>query len=94
MPIISSPKERFQQSKDRLAVHREIFSDPRVEEAFDVALLQYQRLLAFRTASKPEDAAALHYMETGAVHFVDMLKRLGESDEIPKYNRPLDNLAH
>lgn len=88
-----SPRTQFQQSGAYVAIHQEMITGEDFIRGISTALLEYQWQLCVRTGDA-NGAAASHFRMTGALEFVDVLKRLAEPQTqiVPKPN--FDNLSH
>lgn len=91
-PVINpSPKTRFMSSKANVERHREMMQNDYLQTSLDFALLEYQAQVAVRT---PENVAgAGHFRMLGALEFVQTLKTLAESVQVP-VSIVRDNLDH
>lgn len=89
-----TPKNRYQQIKDAVSVHRELVSNPLFERAIDFALLQYQTALTSTMTADFNGAAGAGMRMLGAHEFVTILRNLSETPNPMAKTTPSPNLDH
>ena len=67
-----------------VSMHREMMQQPMMGVSIQYALLQYQRDMANVRAIDGNTAATSFFKIQGAIEFVDLLRKLGETPEIVK----------
>ena len=87
-----TPRQRFTEAHAAVKEHHEMLQRQSFQFAADMALLEYQRLLA---ATLPDNNgwAAAHLRLAGAQEFLDVFRNLGETPTIPS-GRAEVNLNH
>lgn len=86
-----TPKARFQESVDNVKKHRDLVQLREFERACDFALLQYQANLSKVPLN---EASATHFRLIGASEFIQVLRNLSESAELPTRVMQSENLDH
>lgn len=89
-----SPKARFQETANHVQRHRDMIASPEFERAADYAMLQYSSKLATSMTSPTfNDYATMGVKITGAKEFLQELRMLAESPQMPT-PVVVDNLDH
>lgn len=87
------PKEILLNDKRLLGKFRNLMQDPDLVRGIELALAQYQRVLADKMVSDGSTAAAFYFKSQGAHELISTLKGLGESPRVPttKVSEPLNH---
>lgn len=75
-----------------VSMHREMMQQPMMYVSIQYALLQYQREMANVRAIDGNAAATSFFKIQGALEFVDLLRKLGETPEIVKLQSTIPQL--
>lgn len=83
-PVVNpTPKQLLAANKELLSRHRDFMQNPYLSQTIDMAMAQYVRVLAEKQAMDGNTAAANFFKIEGAHDFVNTLRRLGETPELP-----------
>jgi hypothetical protein len=87
-----TPKQEFMENSKFVSMHREMMQQPMMYVSIQYALLQYQREMANVRAIDGNAAATSFFKIQGALEFVDLLRKLGETPEIVKLQSTIPQL--
>lgn len=76
-----------------VSMHREMMQQPMLGVSIQYALLQYQRDMANVRAIDGNAAATSFFKIQGALEFVDLLRKLGETPELIKLPTAIPQLT-
>ena len=94
-PIIRnpSPKMIFRSTAVKVTNHLRMIESPVMRESIDVAMLEYQRKLAYG-AGQANDAAGSMFKIKGALEFIDEFFKLADAPPPPKTAQPSERIDH
>lgn len=91
--INPTPKQQFMASSRKVSAHRNTMQMEPIQEGLNMAMLQYQLLLATSTQDSNGAAAAMFKIK-GALEFIDVFLKLGESPKIQADSGKVTQLNH